>query len=261
MPRAVDNISPLVVPNVSSPSGYTIFLAFRFPGNDSWCGSPRCAPSVIGLAKAEHWAGPYVSQGDTDAWPSADAVIPYIGDEFNRSNYPGQCFANGNCDGGEDPTMFIGRNGTLHLLFHKYNPGRAAVGGAPGWPGLHAFSRDGKKWFVSPQVDGKGAYSFRKLGQQISPRCPALDFDWRLAVAASKRECAGLLVVPWAAGGATLFQRRERPELTVDPATGSPLWLNTGCQLLPNRTDDGGGCGTCQYSFVVLQKVRHRSLE
>ena len=194
---------------------------------------------MIGLAKAEHWAGPYVSQGKKDAWPSADSVIPYIGDDFNRSTYPSTCFANGQCDGGEDPTMFIGRNGTVHLLFHKYNSGPGCVPtsapgcckgpgckgpSAPGWPGLHAFSRDGAEWHVSPQLDGRGAYSF---------------------------------LVPWAAGGETLFARRERPELTVDPATGSPLWLNTGCQLQPNRTKGGGGCKTCQYSYVVMQKGRH----
>ena len=239
VPRVADNISPLVIKNSSSPSGYTILLAFRFPGSDSWCGKARCAPSVIGLAKAEHWAGPYVSQGKKDAWPSADSVIPYIGDDFNRSTYPSTCFANGQCDGGEDPTMFIGRNGTVHLLFHKYNSGPGCVPtsapgcckgpgckgpSAPGWPGLHAFSRDGAEWHVSPQLDGRGAYSF---------------------------------LVPWAAGGETLFARRERPELTVDPATGSPLWLNTGCQLQPNRTKGGGGCKTCQYSYVVMQKGRH----
>ena len=225
VPRVADNISPLVIKNSSSPSGYTIYLAFRFPGSDSWCGKARCAPSVIGLAKAEHWSGPYVSQGRRDAWPSPDSVIPYIGDDFNRSNYPSKCFAEGQCDGGEDPTLFIGRNGTFHLLFHKYTNGWAAVDGAPGWPGLHAFSKDGKNWHVSPQLDGKGAYSF---------------------------------LVPWAKGGSTLFARRERPELTVDPVTGSPLWLNTGCQLQPNNTG-GAGCKTCQYSFVVLQKVRHQS--
>eukprot|EP01046_Picozoa_sp_COSAG06_P035349 COSAG06_NODE_3791_length_4900_cov_78.444074_5_plen_130_part_00 len=120
--------------------------------------------------------------------------------------------------------MFIGRNGTIHLLMHKYTPGSAA----PGWPGLHAFSRDGVEWQVSPQVDGKGAYSF---------------------------------LVPWEEGGSTLFARRERPELTVDPDTGTPLWLNTGCQLRPNSTQGGAGCKTCQYSFVVLQKVRRKARE
>jgi subtilisin family serine protease len=69
---AADNPSPLVIPNASSPSGYTILLAFRFPGNDSWCGGPRCAPSVIGLATAEQWGGPYTSTGRADAWPAAD---------------------------------------------------------------------------------------------------------------------------------------------------------------------------------------------
>ena len=56
--EAADNPSPLVIPNASSPSGYTILMAFRFPGGDSWCGKPRCAPSVIGLAKAEVRAMP-----------------------------------------------------------------------------------------------------------------------------------------------------------------------------------------------------------
>ena len=135
--------------------------------------------------------------------------------------WPFPNYANGQCDGGEDPTLFVGKNGTIHMLLHKYTNGAA-----PGWPGLHAFSRDGVDWQVSETVDGKGAYSF---------------------------------VVEWAAGGATKFARRERPELTVDPATGTPLYLNTGCQLQANTTADGKGCKTCQYSFVVLQKVRSKS--
>jgi hypothetical protein len=79
VPKVADNQSPLVFKNASSPTGYTILLAFRYPGNDTWCGESRCAPSVIGLAKAERWEGPYVSQGRADAWPAPDAVIPYIG--------------------------------------------------------------------------------------------------------------------------------------------------------------------------------------
>ena len=59
-------------------------------------------------------------------------------------------------------------------------------------------------------------------------------------------------------GGANqTFSRRERPELTVDPETGTPLWLNTGCQLQRNSTKGGAGCKTCQYSYVVMQKGRH----
>lgn len=98
-------------------------------------------------------------------------------------------------------------------------------GVAPGWPGLHAFSGDGGvTWHVSKQVDGNGAYSFEVEWQE-----PALTVS-------------------------TVFDRRERPELTVDPVTFTPMWLNTGCQLKPSNVTKSGN--NHQYSFVVVQKVR-----
>ena len=58
-PGFIDNPTALVRPDASSPSGYHVVLAYRFPGNDTVCGHPRCSPSVIGMATATHWAGPY----------------------------------------------------------------------------------------------------------------------------------------------------------------------------------------------------------
>ena len=88
--------------------------------------------------------------GKADAWPAADSVIPYLFDPDQKSG-----------TGCEDPTMFRGKNGSLHMLLHKYQNGAP-----PGWPGLHAFSADGLTWHVSKQVDGKGAYSFEVEWQQ-----------------------------------------------------------------------------------------------
>ena len=115
--------------------------------------------------------------GKADAWPAADSVIPYLFDPDQKSG-----------TGCEDPTMFRGKNGSLHMLLHKYQNGAP-----PGWPGLHAFSADGYNahaaaltsswlfhcsaemlrfvcrgltWHVSKQVDGKGAYSFEVEWQQ-----------------------------------------------------------------------------------------------
>ena len=78
-------------------------------------------------ALCQHWQGPYVSMGKADAWPAADSVIPYLFDPDQKSG-----------TGCEDPTMFRGKNGSLHMLLHKYQNGAP-----PGWPGLHAFSADG----------------------------------------------------------------------------------------------------------------------
>lgn len=41
--------------------------------------------------------------------PAADSVIPYLFDPDQSSGL-----------GCEDPTMFPGRNGSLHMLLHKY---------------------------------------------------------------------------------------------------------------------------------------------
>ena len=207
---SVDNPSPLVLPNSSSPSGYTLLLAYRYPGNDSWCGAPRCAPSVIGLAKAEHWAGPYVAQGKLQ-WPAVGAILPYLGPDAGSL-------------GCEDPVLFRGANGSLHMLVHKYDDGAA-----PGWPGLHGFSADGgRTWHVSKEVDGRGAYSFEVEWQQQHP--------------------------PAGTGTSstiTRFARRERPELHVDPETFAPLLLSTGVQLQPS----GEGGNTHQYSFTLVQRA------
>ena len=215
--RAVDNPSPLVIPDSSSPSGYRILLAFRFPGNDSWCAdfptTHRCANSAIGIAEATHWDGRYTSTGHLTE-PAVGVAIPYLG--------------------WEDPTLFLGANGSIHLLAHKYESG---LDDPPGWPGLHAFSQDGKVWQVSKRHDGRGAYSFR--------------VEWN-----EQRN-------------ATTFSRRERPELHVDSGeslpcpveaglelgaaeSGSPLFLSTGVQYW----GDASNGNDHRYSFVLVQQTR-----
>jgi hypothetical protein len=217
--HATDNASPLVIVDPSLPSGYRILLAFRYPGNDSWCGDHRCANSALGLAEATQWNGTYRSIGNLTN-PAVGTAFPYLG--------------------WEDPTLFSGANGSLHLLAHKYSNGRAA----PGWPGVHAFSADkGRTWAVSKQHDGRGAYSYEVEweGGSIEGNHPHRHGDRTAGVPKS-----------------TKFSRRERPELRMDPAgTGSPLFLASGVQYESSNgaSDDGPG-NDHRYSFVVVQRAR-----
>ena len=118
-PGFVDNPTALVTADSKSPSGYRVTLAYRFPGNDTDCDHPRCSPSVIGLATATDWRGPYttISGGQ---WPGRKAVLPYIGLHWAGPWTGGGC---------EDPTLFAGRNGSVHMLVHKYEDDAP-----PGWP-------------------------------------------------------------------------------------------------------------------------------
>jgi hypothetical protein len=103
-----DNPSPLVLPDASKPSGYRILLAFRFPGNDSFCGAPRCSPSVIGMAEAFSFEGPY--EAYAPSYERAGEVLPF----------PPAWDGTQHGDGSEDPALFKGVNNTIHMLVHKY---------------------------------------------------------------------------------------------------------------------------------------------
>ena len=216
-PGFIDNPSALVTADASSPSGYRITLAYRFPGNDTECGRKRCSPSVIGLATATDWRGPYTSVGGLH-WPGRKAILPYLGEV-------GWCGedAKSGC-GCEDPTLFRGRNGSVHILVHKYEDDAQ-----PGWPGLHAFSPDGSpgSWRGSSSPDKRGAYSYN---------------------------------VTWAedgGGGSTLFRRRERPQLVTDPATFDPRWLVTGLEYHPHSPPGSSQQGgPTEYSLTLVQGVR-----
>ena len=217
-PGFIDNPTALVAADSGSPSGYRVTLAFRFPGNDTVCGRPRCSPSVIGLATATDWRGPYHTVSDLQ-WPGRKAVLPYLGET-------GWCGVDKKSGCGcEDPTLFRGRNGSYHMLVHAYvtEPGRTDAH-APGWPGLHAFSPDGSpgSWQVSNSPDLRGAYSFN---------------------------------VSWQGGGHTLFRRRERPQLVTDPDTGDPMLLVTGLEYGGYAGAAGPG-GQTEYSFTLVQKIR-----
>ena len=92
--------------------------------------------NLIGLASATDWRGPYTTTSDLQ-WPGRKAVLPYIG-----LHWAGPfTFTGGGC---EDPTLFAGRDGSVHMLVHKYEDDAA-----PGWPGLHAFSPDGSPWLLA----------------------------------------------------------------------------------------------------------------
>ena len=204
--QVADNPSPLVLPDATSRSGYRILLAFRFPGNDSFCGTPRCSPSVIGMAEAFRFDGPH--QAYAPSYERAGEVLPFppVWDGAQHG------------DGSEDPTMFRGPNNTIHMLVHKYTNTPAQMGKAPGQPGLHGFSLDGRHWHVSKQVDRKGAYTF--------------EVEWSTDGGGE-------------AEASTVVGRRERPELTVDEE-GLPLFLTTGVELSGHAH---------QYSFVLVQNV------
>lgn len=117
----IDNPTAIVAVDASAPNGYRITLAFRFPGNDTDCDRARCSPSVIGLATATDWRGPYRVTSDL-SWPGRKAVLPYLG----SSGWCGPNKTQG-C-GCEDPTLFLGRNGSVHMLVHKYESDAE-----PGW--------------------------------------------------------------------------------------------------------------------------------
>lgn len=209
-PGFVDNPTALVTADAKSPSGYRVTLAYRFPGNDTDCSHPRCSPSVIGLASATDWRGPYTTISDLQ-WPGRKAVLPYIG-----LHWAGP-FTGGGC---EDPTLFAGRNGSVHMLVHKYEDDAP-----PGWPGLHAFSPDGSpgSWRVSNSPDGRGAYSYN---------------------------------ISWEDGGCTVFRRRERPQLVTSPATGDPTLLVTGLEYQPSVPPPASRGGPAEYSFTLVQSIR-----
>ena len=138
-------------------------------------------------------------------------MLPYIG-----LHWAGP-FTGGGC---EDPTLFAGRNGSVHMLVHKYEDDAP-----PGWPGLHAFSPDGSpgSWRVSSSPDGRGAYSYN---------------------------------ISWADGGCTVFRRRERPQLVTSPATGDPMLLVTGLEYHPSVPPPAARGGPAEYSFTLVQSIR-----
>ena len=222
----VDNPSPLVLTDKTAPNGYKILLAYRMPGNDTNCGLSRCSPSVIGLAEATEWSGPYTAVGDLQ-WPGRKSVIPYLGEsgwcpsvEDLAKQLPGPYKEGCGC---EDPSLFAGRNGSVHMLLHKYENDAK-----PGWPGLHAFSPDGSpgSWKVSRSPDKRGAYSFN---------------------------------VSWQTSGAqtvasTMFMRRERPQLLVDPLTLAPTYLVTGLEY-NNKAPPSAGHA---YSLTLVQAVNQK---
>ena len=93
--------------------------------------------------------------------------------------------------------------------------------------GLHAFSPDGSpgSWRVSTSPDKRGAYSF--------------NVSWQTSAAQTV--------------ASTLFMRRERPQLLVDPHTFAPTHLVTGLEY-SNRAPQSANA----YSLTLVQAVKQK---
>ena len=117
----------------------TVLLAYR--GNGARAGG-------IGIARAEHWTGPYIHV--LDHGPLFDGYA-------------------------EDPTLFLGNRGVIHMIAH------GELGGAlAGYVGIHAVSTDGVNWDTfggaytlaavwSPGTAGEGGKPPR-LGRREAPQ-------------------------------------------------------------------------------------------
>ena len=124
---------------------------------------------------------------------------------------------------GEDPFIWQSRaDGSLHILYHCMRFGH----GLPNWPALHAFS---------PNADGTGT----------SP-------NWYTTTSPAKIGAYGTNL-SWANGtwSGDAFDRRERPELMFDAASGAPRFFYSAVQETPASKSDGWG-----WSFSFVQPVR-----
>jgi hypothetical protein len=121
-----DNPSPTLRQNLSSSTGYTIYLAYRFDGK-------------IGLIQAERPEGPWsnagLSKGNTQLGPALNPGHPIVEDPYLWTS------------------MTKGNTGSFHMMFHDY----AGI-----WTGAHAFSPTGEygTWKMSTRhAKGQGAYN------------------------------------------------------------------------------------------------------
>jgi hypothetical protein len=96
--------------------------------------------------------------------------------------------------------------------YHALFHSLGACGSAPGL-GCHAFSRDSWAWTMSPTPAYNASVAFE-------------------------------------GGSSTVFGRRERPQLILDPATGAALALISGVQP-PRELQPPGGQGDMSYSLVA----------
>lgn len=113
-PFDVANPTPYIFPNGSVLMLYRSYSNLRTGGTWQW-GAPYPGYTMIGVATAPHWRGPYTL-------------------------HPTPIFDNLN----EDPYLYRDHRGGFHAVFHNMDP----------WPstaavGRHAFSPDGFQWYYS----------------------------------------------------------------------------------------------------------------
>ena len=130
-----DNPSPYIDPGTGAVS-----VMYRTDSHVTEKGRDDLA-SLIGLARAPHWSGPY-RDGSAFGGPVSAPSYP---EEEN-----------------EDPFLFRNRRGEWHALLHActWGDSRGAVYPVPQWAGRHAFSADGVVWEFSPTPAYGGAVPF-----------------------------------------------------------------------------------------------------
>jgi hypothetical protein len=130
---------------------------------------------------------------------------------------------------GEDPFIFRSRHdGSLHVFYHCMRYGH----GVPNSPGLHAWSAD-------TAGDGRGV--------------------WRTTASPGRRGAYSTnLTLANGSSTGMLYDRRERPDILFDPASGAPLAFFSALQETygpPRQGSKGAGFG---WSFGLAQAFRQR---
>jgi len=134
---------------------------------------------------------------------------------------------------GEDPSMWLDKEGHFHALSHNGARGQIFPANQSGDCGRHYFSEDGAAgtWRVAP-------FAAQDLGGCTYPR----------------------VNVPFTDGKNYTFYRRERPHLVLGPDGFTPVGLTTGVIDSPLGPGVAGfGGNQRDASYTLLQPIRVRS--